>query len=86
MFPFYGVRKFSYRRSHWPGSLRRGSARIVGSNTAEAWFSVPCECCVLLDKGLSDGPILCPEESYWMCVCMPLSAIKGNNNLYTYTE
>jgi len=40
----------------------------------------------LLDKGLSDGPILCPEESYWMCVCMPLSAIKGNNNLYTYTE
>ena len=31
-------------------------------------MSVSCECCVLSYKGLCEGPITCPEESYRMCV------------------
>ena len=34
-----------------------------------AWMSVSCECCVLSGRGLCDGPIPRPEESYWVwCV------------------
>jgi len=35
------------------------------------WLSVSCECWVLSGRGLCDGPIACPEESYrvW-CVCV----------------
>jgi len=29
-----------------------------------AWMSVSCECCVLSDRGLCDGSITRPEESY----------------------
>ena len=29
-----------------------------------AWMFVSCECCVLLGRGLCDGPITRPEESY----------------------
>ena len=29
-----------------------------------AWMSVCCECCVLSGRGLCDGPISRPEESY----------------------
>jgi len=33
-------------------------------------MSVSCECCVLSSKGLCEGSITCPEESYRMwCVC-----------------
>jgi len=28
------------------------------------WMSVCCECCVLSGRGLCDGLIPCPEESY----------------------
>jgi hypothetical protein len=31
-------------------------------------MSVSCECCVLSDKGLWDGPIPHPEKSYRVCV------------------
>jgi hypothetical protein len=36
-----------------------------------AWMSVSCECCVLSGRGLCDGLITCPEESYrvW-CDCV----------------
>jgi len=30
---------------------------------------VCCECCVLSGRGLCDGPITCPEESYG-CLCV----------------
>jgi hypothetical protein len=30
----------------------------------EAWMFVSCECCVLSGRGLCDGPIPRPEESY----------------------
>ena len=43
-----------------------------------------CECCVLSGKGLCDGSIPSPAESYWVCVCVcvcvSLSVIRCNNN------
>ena len=35
-----------------------------------AWISASCECCVLSSRGLCNGPILSPEESYRVCVCI----------------
>jgi hypothetical protein len=33
-------------------------------------MSVSCECCVLSGRGLRDGPVTRPEESYGVwCVC-----------------
>jgi hypothetical protein len=37
---------------------------IAGSNPAGAWTSVFRECCVLSGRGLWEGPIPRPEESY----------------------
>ena len=42
----------------------RSPAEIVGSNPDGAWMSVCCECCVLSGRGLCDGLITRPEESY----------------------
>jgi hypothetical protein len=55
--------------SQWPRGLRRGStaARLLGlwvRIPPGAWMSVSCECCVLSGRGLCDGPITRPEESY----------------------
>jgi hypothetical protein len=47
------------------GSLLAG---IVGSNPSRG-IGVCCECCVL-GRGLCDGPITCPEESYIMYVSL----------------
>ena len=33
-------------------------------------MSVSCKCCVLSGRGLCDGPIPRPEESYCVCVCV----------------
>ena len=46
---------------------------IAGSNPAGG-MDVSCECCVLTGRGLCDGPITDPEESYRVvcarvCVC-----------------
>jgi len=30
-------------------------------------MSVSCACCVLSDRGLCDGLLSRPEESYWAC-------------------
>ena len=64
------------RRSQWPRGLRRGSAalRLLGlwvRIPAEAWIFICCECCVLSGRGLCDGPITRPGESYrlWCVVC-----------------
>jgi hypothetical protein len=56
-------------RSQWPRGLRRGSsaARLLGSLVRippGAWMSVSCECCVLSGRGLCDGLVPRPEESY----------------------
>jgi hypothetical protein len=42
----------------------RSLAGIAGSNPAGAWIFVCCGCCVLSGRGLCDGPIPRPEESY----------------------
>ena len=39
----------------------------MGSNLARAWTSVSFECCVLSGRGLCDGLITRPEESYRLC-------------------
>jgi len=56
-------------RSQWPRGLRRRSAvsRLLGlwfRMPPGAWTSVSCECCVLSGRGLCDGLITRPEESY----------------------
>jgi hypothetical protein len=56
-------------RSQWPCGLRRGStaARLLGlwvRTPPRAWMFVSCECCVLSGRGLCDGLITRPEESY----------------------
>jgi hypothetical protein len=55
-------------RSHWSRSLRRVStaARLLELRVRiqpGAWMFVCCDCCVLSDRGLCDGPITRPEES-----------------------
>jgi hypothetical protein len=63
-----------YNRSQWSCGLRRGSAAacLLGlwvRIPPGAWMSVSCECCVLSGRGLCDGLITRPEESYRMwCV------------------
>jgi hypothetical protein len=55
--------------SQWPHGLRPGStaARLLGlwvRISPGAWMSVACECCVLSGRGLCDGLVPRPEESY----------------------
>ena len=46
----------------------RSPAGIASSNPVEETrMSVSCECCVLSGRGLRDGPITHPEESYRVC-------------------
>ena len=47
-------------------------AEIVGSNPAGAWKFFCCECCVLSGRGIGNGLITRPEESYrlwYVVVC-----------------
>ena len=62
--------------SQWPRGLRRRSsaARLLKlwvRIPPGAWMFVCCECCVLSGRGLCDGLITRPEESYrlWRIVC-----------------
>ena len=60
---------------------RSADTRFMGLRVLtprDAWMSVFCECCVFAGRGLCDGLILRPEESYRVCVS--LSVIKCNNN------
>jgi hypothetical protein len=57
------------RRSQWPCGLRRRSSaarllRLWVRLPPGAWMFVCCECCVLSGRGLCDGLITHPEESY----------------------
>jgi hypothetical protein len=57
------------RQSHWPRGLWRRSAvaRLLGLRVRippGAWMFVCSECCVLSGRGLCDGLITRPEESY----------------------
>ena len=66
-------------RSQWPRGLRRRSAaarllRLWVRIPPGAWMYVCCECCVLSGRGLCDGLITRPEESYrlWCVVVCDL--------------
>ena len=66
-------------RFQWPRGLRRRSAaarllRLWVRIPPGAWMSVCCECCVLSGRGLCDGPITRPEESYrlWFVIVCDL--------------
>ena len=70
---------FHVCQSQWPRGLRRRSAtaRLLRSWVRippGAWMSVCCECCVLSGRGLCDGLITRPEESYrlWCVVVCDL--------------
>jgi len=61
--------KTSESRSQWQRGLRRRStaARLLGLRVRVqpgAWVCVCCDCCVLSGRGLCDGLITRPEESY----------------------
>ena len=56
-------------RSQWPRGLRRRSSaarlqRLWARILPEAWMFICCECCVLSGRGLCDGLITRPGESY----------------------
>ena len=62
------------RRSQWPCGLRR---RSTAADPLRLWIRIPpgawmfgcCECCVLSGRGLCDGLITRPGESYrWWSV------------------
>ena len=63
-------------RSHWPSGLRHGSAdgRLRGlwvRIPPRAWMFVCSKYCVLSGRGLCDGLITCPEDSYRLwCVLL----------------
>ena len=60
---------FCLCRSQWPRGLRR---RSTAARLLRLWVRIPpgarmfvcCECCVLSGRGLCDGLITRPEESY----------------------
>jgi hypothetical protein len=60
--------------SRWQRYLRRRSAAarllvLRVRNPPGAWISVLLILCVLSDRGLRDGSIPRPEESYSTCLC-----------------
>jgi hypothetical protein len=80
----------SFSRSQWPRSLRlRSSAqRLLGSWVRippGAWISVSCTVFVMSGRGLCDGPIPRPEESYRLWCVSECDQVKINN-LDTYCE
>jgi hypothetical protein len=63
------IRIYLRLRTKWPLGLRRGpmAASLQGLRVwfpPGVWMSVSCECCVLSGRGLCDGSITRPEESY----------------------
>ena len=65
-----------YCRSQWPCGLRRRSSaarllRLWARIPPRSWMFVCCDCCLLSGRGLCDGLITRPEESYrlWRVVC-----------------
>jgi hypothetical protein len=76
----FPVPKLNCCRSRWPRGLRRRSAgtlllRLRVWIPPWAWISVGCECCVLSSRGLYNGLITRPEESYrlWCVVVCDLN-------------
>ena len=69
--------KYGYSRGPCGLRCRSTAAWLPGSRVRippGAWMFVCCECCVLSGRGLCDGPITRPEESYrlWCVVVCDL--------------
>jgi hypothetical protein len=65
----YFISQQQFCRSQWPRDLRcvPTADRLLGLRvriTPGSWMVVRCECCVLSGRGLCDGLITRPEESY----------------------
>jgi len=65
----YSFNSGTFCPSQWPRGQRRtlAAARLLGlwvRIPPGAWMSVCCECCVLSGRGLCDGLITRPQESY----------------------
>ena len=68
-------------RSQWPRGLmcRSATSRLLGLRfriPPRTWMTLCCEFCMLLSRGLCNGPIPRSEESYRMS----LSVIRCKNN------
>jgi len=89
---------FAPCRSQWPRGLRR---RSTAARLLRLWVRIPqgalmsvcCECCVLSGRGLCDGLITRPEESYrlWrVVVCDQETSktrrLKPATGLYKYNH
>ena len=71
-------------RFQLPNGLRRVSTadRLLGLRVRippGAWMFVCCKCCVLSGRGLCDGPITRPEESYRLW-CVLLCDLENRQN------
>jgi len=78
---FFAYCHFIWRRSQWPRGLRRRSAapRLLISwfrKPPGAWMFVCCDFCALSGRGLCDGLITRPDESYrlWCVVVCDLES------------
>ena len=75
---YWCLYSFVFSRSQWPRGLRRRSTaarllRLWVRIPPGAWMFVCRECCVLSGRGLCDGLITRPEESYrLLCVVCDL--------------
>jgi hypothetical protein len=49
---------------------RRSIAKLRVRNRPGVWMSFSNECCILSGRGLCDGLIPCPEESYPVYLCV----------------
>jgi hypothetical protein len=82
--------RYCIYRSTWPRGPRRRSAaeRLLGSGVRiplGAWMFVSCIVFVLSGRGLCDGPIPRPEESYRLWCVSECDQVKSQT-LYTYCE
>ena len=80
---YLGCVRFRHSRSQWPSGLRRGSADALSLGLRfrippGAWMFVCCDCCVLSGRGLCDGPIPRPEESYRLWCVLVGDQVKNN--------
>jgi hypothetical protein len=63
--PLTSKHYYLHGRSQWPRSLRPLAYWDCGLESHRGHgMSVSCECCVLSGRGLCDGLITCPGESY----------------------
>ena len=67
--PVNTIKDHYISRPQWPRGLRRRSSaarllRLWVRIPPGAWMSVCCDCCVLSGRGLCDGLITRPEDSY----------------------